>query len=181
MTRTTIVIAALLAVSAFVVVLVLGPKRSTEVRQPPAVSPGSRIDVGAPRQTQFVKMGELTFMTQTGRHITTIDIEIAESDLDTQRGLMYRESMEPNQGMLFIFPDEAYRAFWMRNTAFSLDIIFADEDGKIVTIHERTLPFDESNYLSTAPAKYVVEVNAGFVERHRILAGDLIRWERAAS
>ena len=74
----------------------------------------------------FTKEGELTiFRQQSDSVIVKYNIEIAESDYETQTGLMYRESMELNQGMLFIFPDVVFHSFYMKNTKIPLDLIFS--------------------------------------------------------
>jgi len=124
----------------------------------------------------FKKEGELTFVDSTETPIIKIDIEIADNDYERQLGLMNRQSMEEMQGMLFIFPQERYQSFWMLNTLFSLDIIFVNSNKEIVTIHKETTPLSEQSYPSTEPAQYVVEVNAGFCDRHNIKLGDKIFW-----
>ncbi|MBD3218425.1 MAG: DUF192 domain-containing protein [candidate division Zixibacteria bacterium] len=126
----------------------------------------------------FKKEGEVVFFGEDGAQKIEIDVEIADDPGEITLGLMYREKLNPLQGMLFIFPEEAPRSFWMRNTILPLDMIFADNEGKIVTIHEHTVPFSQESYVSTIPARYVVEVNAGFCNSHDIKTGDKIEWKR---
>ncbi len=126
----------------------------------------------------FKKEGEVVFFGEDGTQKVEIDVEIADNPGKITLGLMYRDLLDPLQGMLFIFPEEAPRAFWMRNTILPLDMIFTDDEGKIVTIHEHTVPFSQESYVSTIPARYVVEVNAGFCNSHDIKTGDKIEWER---
>lgn len=128
--------------------------------------------------TQFVKEGELDFLNAKGERITGIDIEIADDDLQTQRGMMYRRSLEQDHGMLFIFPDETERSFWMKNTLIALDILYVDAAKNIVSITENAPPRSEQSIWSEFPAKYVVEVNAGFVAIYGIRVGDQIRFKR---
>jgi uncharacterized membrane protein (UPF0127 family) len=125
---------------------------------------------------KFKKEGELTFVDSTGNPIIKIDIEIADNDYERQLGLMNRQSMEEMQGMLFLFPQEEFQSFWMRNTLFSLDILFINSKKEIVTIHKNTKPLSEQSYPSSEPAIYVLEVNAGFCERHNVQLGDKIYW-----
>ena len=125
---------------------------------------------------KFKKEGELTFVDSVGTQLSKIDIEIADNDYERQLGLMNRQSMEEMQGMLFIFPNETFQSFWMRNTLFSLDILFVNSNKEIVTIHRNTTPLSEQSYPSTAPSIYVVEVNAGFCDRQNIKLGDKIFW-----
>lgn len=125
---------------------------------------------------EFKDQGELSFQLPDGKTISQIQIELAENPSKISMGLMYREKLAENQGMLFIFPDSQPRAFWMKNTILPLDMIFADSDGIIVTIQEHTIPLSEESYISEIPSKYVVEVNAGYVNAHDIKQGDKIVW-----
>jgi uncharacterized membrane protein (UPF0127 family) len=84
--------------------------------------------------------------------------------------------MEENQGMLFIFPDEQIRSFWMRNTFISLDMIFVNSNKEIVTIHKNTRVLSSESYPSAEPATYVIEVVAGFTDKHNIKVGDKVGW-----
>ncbi len=131
-----------------------------------------------PEHIPFRKDGTLTFIRADGRPIVTIDIEIAETDSARQRGLMQRPSLPPRSGMLFLFDREEPQSFWMANTPLSLDIIFVDADSQIVDIHKYARPFSTDVIASAAPAKFVVEVPAGFTDQYGILEGDRIRWRR---
>lgn len=125
----------------------------------------------------FKKEGSLTFLRDTLQQtIVEIDIEVAATDAEQQRGLMYRRSMEENQGMLFIFPASERRSFWMLNTYLSLDILFVDADFTIVDIKTNTTPLSQAQLTSKANAQYVVEVLAGFVGKHNIQIGDKIQF-----
>lgn len=124
----------------------------------------------------FQKEGELTFADLLNNQKIKIDIEIADTDYDRQLGLMKRVSMEEKQGMLFIFPDDTMQSFWMRNTLISLDMIFINSNKQIVTIHKNTKVLSDQSYPSTAPARYVLEVNAGFTDKYNINVGDKISW-----
>lgn len=106
-----------------------------------------------------------------------IYIEIANDPYEIQKGLMFRKSLKWNNGMLFVFDDEQYRSFWMKNTHIALDIIFIDKNFKIVDIKENAKPclsYKCPSYLSKAPAKYVLEVNGDFVNKNKIQIGDKI-------
>lgn len=125
----------------------------------------------------FTKEGELSLFSQDSL-LTTFDIEVAESEYETQTGLMYRESMKENQGMLFIFSDVRYHSFYMKNTKIALDIIYIDENSKIVSFQKNTKPFDETALPSEAPVKYVLEINAGLSEKLNLVKGDSIAFKR---
>lgn len=126
---------------------------------------------------KFNRQGELSFVSaESGEAISTIEIEVADNDQLRARGLMYRESMPKNAGMLFIFDYEAMQSFWMKNTYIALDILFVDKEMQIVNIHHNATPLKEWNYESTAPAMYVVEVNGGYCTQHGVKEGDTIRY-----
>ena len=123
----------------------------------------------------FRKNGELVITSDSGQQVK-IDIQIAKTEFDRQLGLMYRKSMEENQGMLFIFPDVQVRSFWMRNTEIPLDMIFISPSKTILNIAKNTTPYADISYSSSGPAKYVLEVKGGFADRHNISSGDVVAW-----
>lgn len=103
-------------------------------------------------------------------------VEIADSPDEWAHGLMFRESLAENEGMLFIFPGEKERVFWMKNTRIPLDIIFVSADNKVVNV-VIALPCIADpcpTYSSNVPAKYVVETNAGFAARNGVIEGTRI-------
>ena len=122
--------------------------------------------------------GTLRFLRPDGTPITGISIEIAETDSARTRGLMERDTIPPQVGMLFVMPRDEVQSFWMANTPRSLDIIFVGADSRIVSIGKYTTPFASENVTSTGPAKYVVEVAAGFADTHGLVPGDIISWAR---
>ncbi|WP_036196308.1 DUF192 domain-containing protein [Maribacter antarcticus] len=127
----------------------------------------------------FSKEGTLQiFKKETDTLLINLNIEIAESDYETQTGLMYRNGMERNQAMLFIFPEVAIHSFYMKNTAFPLDIIFIDENQKIASLQENAEPFNQNGLSSQVPVKYVLEVNAGLTEDWFLEIGDRIVFKR---
>lgn len=126
----------------------------------------------------FTKEGELAFMSSRGTVKGQIDIEIAETEAERTLGLMYREELGERQGMLFVFPENGVRSFWMKNTPVALDMIFVTASGEILTIHRNTVPFSEESYSSSGKVRYVVEVVAGYSELHRLAIGDKIFWQR---
>lgn len=101
----------------------------------------------------------------------TYTIEIAADDAARQRGLMMRDSIPKNWGMIFVFPDEAERGFWMKNTRIPLDIIYVDAAGKVVSIHTMK-PYDLESTVSAGPAKYAIELNAGQAAEAGVKPGD---------
>jgi uncharacterized membrane protein (UPF0127 family) len=125
-----------------------------------------------PAATVFDIEGQLTFVDAADKEITSIYIEIADDEYSRERGLMYRHYIPDTVGMLFIFPDEARRWFWMHNTPSSLDIMYANGDKEITRIIENAIPYSDESMPSGDPAKFVIEVKAGFAARHQIKQGD---------
>jgi YVTN family beta-propeller protein len=108
--------------------------------------------------------------------IAHVFVEVADDPDETMRGLMFRKHLAWNAGMLFAFPNEEPRTFWMKNTLIPLDMIFVDSNLKIVNIKENVPPCGQVDecplYPSQEPAQYVLEVNAGFVQENGITIGD---------
>ena len=88
-------------------------------------------------------------------------VEVANNDKLRSLGFMGRTDIPEGTGMLFIWNDEAYRNFWMKNTPSSLDIIFFDKNGNFINVHENTIPYSLDNIPSLKPSKYVLELIAG--------------------
>ena len=86
--------------------------------------------------------------------------------------------MAENRAMLFVFSDSQERSFWMKNTIMPLDIIYVNAKKQIITTQKNAVPYSEDSVPSNGPAQYVVEVNAGFCDRHSIKPGDHIEWQR---
>ncbi len=130
-------------------------------------------------EVTFTKEGTLSiFKKETDALKVHLSIEIAESEYETQTGLMYRKGMEKDQAMLFIFSDVAMHSFYMKNTAFPLDIIFIDEDLKIASFQENAEAFNEKGLSSQRPIKYVLEINAGLTQEWLLKIGDRIEFKR---
>jgi uncharacterized protein len=132
----------------------------------------------SPIAPMFKKHGECTITNRDEKPIISIDIEIADDDNRREIGLMGRPVMEERQGMLFVFEQEQMSSFWMKNTILTLDIIFINKLGVIVTICKNTTPFSEQAYSATALTLLVLEVNAGFTDKYSIKEGDRINWKR---
>jgi uncharacterized membrane protein (UPF0127 family) len=121
--------------------------------------------------------GELQFLRQDGSIVVSITIEIADTPEARIKGLMERWALPELHGMLFIFDYPDVQRFWMHNTPLSLDMIFVDENRRILNMAESTTPMSKQTYGSRGSAKYVVEVRAGFSKRHGIEGGMSIQWK----
>ncbi len=112
---------------------------------------------------------------QRDRVVARVRVALAQTEQERNTGLMDVRQMPFDTGMYFLFEDEAPRSFWMANTPLSLDILFIDRNHRVVRIHTRTVPFSERQIRSELPAKYTLEVNAGFVSEHDIREGMYVR------
>ena len=128
-------------------------------------------------QTTVQRDGELQFLRPDGSILVSITIEIADTPEARIKGLMERWSLPELNGMLFIFDYPDMQRFWMHNTPLSLDMIFVDENRRILNMSESTTPMSKQTYSSRGPAKYVVEVKAGFSKRHGIEEGMSVQWQ----
>ncbi|WP_299796658.1 DUF192 domain-containing protein [uncultured Maribacter sp.] len=133
----------------------------------------------ATQSIDFTHEGDLSiFLNSSDTLKTKFNIEFAETDYETQTGLMYRKGMDSNQGMLFIFPDERMHSFYMKNTEFPLDIIYIKEDLRIASFQENAQPLNESGLTSQVPIKYVLEINGGLAQELGLSIGDSISFSR---
>jgi uncharacterized protein len=112
---------------------------------------------------------------QLDRTIARVRVALAQTEQERNTGLMDVRHMPFDTGMYFIFDEEAPRSFWMANTPLSLDILFVNSEHRIVRIHTRTIPFSERQIRSGLPARYTLEVNAGFVSEFDIREGMYVR------
>lgn len=105
------------------------------------------------------------------------DVAVAERPEDLRRGLMFVEEMDDKTGMLFIFTEEAPRSFWMKNTRIPLDIFYFDRRLALVSVQQDVPPCRADpcpSYPSDGPAKYVLELNAGWAQRLGVKPGDVM-------
>ncbi len=108
----------------------------------------------------------------------TVYVEVADTQEKRKTGLMWRTSLDKDTGMLFCYPDNAVRYFWMKNTFVPLDIAFIDSNRVIRTIHSTKAVNDSVHiYSSYVPVQYVLEVNQGWFEKHNIKREDTVRFE----
>jgi len=129
------------------------------------------------QEVSFKKEGSLKLLKKKDSAlIKEIEIEIADNDYEIQTGLMYRKSMKENRGMLFVFPKEEPRFFYMKNTEIPLDIIYINNALEIVSFVENAAPLDEATLPSNVPAQYVLEINGGLIAGWNIEVGDRIEY-----
>ena len=105
---------------------------------------------------------------QAGIHL--IRAEVAADFASRARGLMFRDSLGPNQGMLFVFEARSKQCFWMRNTRIPLSIAFLDDSGKVVNIADMQ-PYSDDSHCSARPVRYVLEMEQGWFARKGLKEG----------
>ena len=120
----------------------------------------------------FKQEAEAYLVKSAGDTIQHLKLEIADDDYQRETGLMYRQSMEADQGMLFIFDNEQPRGFYMKNTHIPLDLIFLDAQNKIVSITKDAKPESLETIPSNVPAQYVLEINGGLSDQWNLAVGD---------
>jgi len=128
----------------------------------------------------FQSEGRLAFIGPAGDTLRAIDVEIADTDAERERGLMRQRSLGYDRGMLFVFDAVEESGMWMKNTPLPLDIVFVAPDSQIINIARRTTPFSQETISPAAPKKYVVEVRAGFADRFGLTDSARVRWVRTA-
>ncbi|MDE2599009.1 MAG: DUF192 domain-containing protein [Rhodocyclaceae bacterium] len=99
-----------------------------------------------------------------------VQAEVASTDPDRQRGLMFRKDMPESHGMLFVFPVRAQHCMWMKNTLLPLSVAFLDEEGRIINIEDMA-PQTETNHCASQPARYALEMNRGWFKQRGFGAG----------
>lgn len=108
---------------------------------------------------------------------TTVAVEVVKSRGRIQRGLMYRRYLADSAGMLFLMGDEDVHHFWMKNTLIPLDILFIGRDMKVVGVLNDMKPHDTTPRGVGRPSLYVLEVNAGWSQRHGVGPGTTVRFD----
>jgi len=105
---------------------------------------------------------------------TCVQAKISATESEKRQGLMYVKGLSQNEGMLFVFKEEGRHGFWMKNMNFPLDIIWLDKEKKISDIKENLAPCrdDCQVFLPQCGDQYVLEVNSGFAQKHRLKIGD---------
>jgi uncharacterized membrane protein (UPF0127 family) len=100
--------------------------------------------------------------------------EVAGTPRQQQMGLMFRERMAPNAGMLFVYEQPQPHCFWMRNTVLPLTIAFIDDQGRIVNLHDMQ-PHTDDSHCAAKPVRYALEMNQGWFAKRHLGAGTRLR------
>jgi len=123
----------------------------------------------AAEKTSTLPQGAVRFETARGPWV--VKVEIAADEASRARGLMFRRSLEPDHGMLFVFPSSEEQTFWMHDTPLALDMIFLDESRAVVGVVANATPQTDTPRTVGKPSRYVVEVAAGEAAAHAVGPG----------
>ncbi len=138
---------------------------------PQKVNPKTTIKLckGMERQDSIV------FYNNNNGPTCTFFIELAVTEYEQMIGLMFRKTLPRRNGMLFIYNDEDFRYFWMKNTYIPLDMVFIDSNLRVVDIFKNARPLDETTIASKAKAQYVLEINGGQADACKIKKGTRVK------
>lgn len=148
------------------------PEKTREPEPEPASDDSMQPQMNLPRTS-------VTLKTPDGRTLT-LEAQIASTNEQKAKGLMFRKQLPESEGMLFTYDHEEELGFYMANCFISLDMIFMDRNRVVVGVIERAKPMDPTVLSIERPSQYVLEVNAGFAQRHRIVPGTQIFWNEAS-
>ena len=132
---------------------------------------------GTPAGTSPSRAGQpAVILEPPGHPPAEVTVEVASTPRQIQRGLMYREHMPPDHGMLFLMREERVHSFWMHNTLIPLDMIFIGRDMTVAGVVAKAEPLTDTSRRVNAPSYYVLEVNGGWAAAHHVEAGTPVRF-----
>lgn len=147
---------------------------SASQRPAPPVVEGQGV---AAQATAKAQAGPRVVLMPPGRDAVSVKVEVAKDAAQRQRGLMFREHMDDDAGMIFLFERPQQLAFWMHNTYIPLDMVFIRADMTILGVVENAEPRTDDSRQVPGMSQYVLEVNAGFTRKHGIGPGQLVKFE----
>jgi uncharacterized protein len=158
----------------FLIAIVASCSSGTKHDEGATVPPPSQVHDSA-TASPTTKMPKVYLSTPKGE--ITVSVEVVSTPAKIERGLMFREHLPPDQGMLFVMKDERSWPFWMRNTLIPLDMIFIAKNMTIAGIVENAEPRTETLREVDAPSLYVLEVNGGYCAVNKVTTGANVRFE----
>ena len=126
---------------------------------------------GGASPAQGKEMPQPAVRFETSRGPWVVQVEVARTDPQRARGLMFRQDLPRDHGMLFVFDETADQSFWMRNTLIPLDLIYLGDDRRVVGVVANAEPRSESLRTVGTPSRYVVEVSGGEAAAHAVGSG----------
>lgn len=114
----------------------------------------------------------------SGKRETRLTVQVADTQGKREKGLMFVKGLSENEGMLFVFPEERYGGFWMKNVLIPLSIAFLDSNGQILKILDMQICREVKcpTYDPGISYKYAIEVNLGWFKKNRIIEGDFVKF-----
>jgi uncharacterized protein len=158
---------------AFALALLVGGCTAATSSNAPGCNPGEARPVSEAGLDQV----ELC-ITSAGKS-RTFTVEVAATSQEQAKGLMFRDKLADDRGMIFPFDQPRMASFWMKNTVIPLDIIFIRADGTIENIAENTIPYSTDQVTATGPVTAVLELRGGLTGELGIVAGDKVRWKQS--
>jgi uncharacterized protein len=149
----------------------VSPARDTPAAPSPA--PQKPRPSGTPQPTLAIGTVELSVAP---REPLKLKVEVARTDEQRQQGLMFRERLGDDEGMLFVFPTERYNSFWMHNTLIPLDMYFIDSEWNVVGVVEQATPLTDDPRQVPKMSQYVLEVRGGFARAHGLGEGAKVKF-----
>ena len=125
-------------------------------------------------EAQYLKKEKLFVENKLSKNKELFLVELAKNNYERQKGLQCKKKLKKNEGMLFIWSDEDYRSFWMKNTVIPLDLIFINSKLEVIEVYFDARPFSEKSIRSKKRAKFVLELNAGVFKKLGFDIGDRI-------
>jgi hypothetical protein len=155
-----------------ILLAILGCSSNSKHDDGPAVAPPR---TGSSSATPPAPMPKVHIQVPQGD--VAVEVEIVSTSAQIERGLMFREHLPPDQGMLFLMKEERNWPFWMRNTLIPLDMIFIRSDMTVAGVVENAEPRTETLREVGKPSLYVLEVNGGFSAAHKVAEGTKVQFE----
>ncbi|HUH02624.1 MAG TPA: DUF192 domain-containing protein [Kofleriaceae bacterium] len=162
---------ALVSFAVLAVPLLSSCTHAAEETSQPARSTPSAPAAAAPGKPTPKPDARVVITPAGGGAPITVHVEVVRSPNDIKRGLMYRQHLPPDQGMLFLMSKEEVQSFWMKNTLIPLDMLFISADKRVAGIVENTEPLTLTSRRIDEPTLYVLEVNGGWSQAHGVTAG----------
>ncbi len=131
---------------------------------------------GAEQGTSPAGLDQVTLCVTSGKTTRSFTVEVARTSQQQAKGMMFRQSVADDHGMIFPFPQPKMASFWMQNTPLPLDIIFIRSNGTIESIAENAVPLSEETVNSGEPVAAVLELRGGLTSELGIVAGDKVDW-----
>jgi hypothetical protein len=153
------------------------PASDAAAAKPAPATTTADASAGAGVEQQAPKAQPTVVLTPAGGAPVRVTVELARTDEERRVGLMYRQNMAADAGMLFLFDEDEIHTFWMKNTLIPLDMIFIRADGTVAGVVEQAEPRTTTGRTIGKPSRHVLEVNGGFAKAHGIGEGTKVDYQ----